>query len=90
MAQVSMTARMDDSLKSSLDALGSQIGMSANTAKNVFAMAVVQRGKIPFEIRGDKTESTSDGLKAFKELRAMAESGRFPEMTLDEITLTRD
>lgn len=42
-------------------------------------------GKIPFEIRGDKTESTSDGLKAFKELRAMAESGRFPEMTLDEI-----
>lgn len=43
-----------------------------------------------FEIRGDKTEATSDGLKAFKELRAMAESGRFPEMTLDEITLTRD
>ena len=86
MDQVSMTVRMDASLKSSFDALCSQFGMSAN----MFARAVVQRGKIPFEIRGDKTEATSDGLKAFKELRAMAKSGRFPEMTLDEITLTRD
>ncbi len=89
-----MTVRMDASLKSSFGALCSQFGMSANTAMNVFARAVVQRGKIPFEIRGDKTEATSDGLKAFKELRAMAESGRFPEMTLDEINeeiaLTRD
>lgn len=52
-------------------------------------------GKIPFEIRGDKTEAASDGLKAFKELRAMAESGRFPEDEIndeinDEITLTRN
>lgn len=48
MAQVSMTVRMDASLKSSFDALCSQFGMSANTAMNVFARAVVQRGKIPF------------------------------------------
>lgn len=45
MAQVSMTVRMDASLKSSFDALCSQFGMSANTAMNVFARAVVQRGK---------------------------------------------
>ncbi len=37
MAQVSMTVRMDASLKSSFDALCSQFGMSANTAMNVFA-----------------------------------------------------
>ena len=51
MAQVSMTVRMDAQLKSAFDALCAQFGMSANTAMNVFAKAVVQRRKIPFEIK---------------------------------------
>lgn len=87
MAQVSMTVRMDSGLKSSFDALCSQFGMSANTAMNIFAKAVVQRGKIPFEIRGDKVAAAeeSEGLKAYRKLRALAESGTFPELSLDEI-----
>lgn len=55
MAQVSMTVRMDDKLKSSFDNLCAQFGMSANAAMNVFARAVVQRGKIPFEVMSDET-----------------------------------
>lgn len=55
MAQVSMTVRMDDQLKSSFDKLCSQFGMSTNAAMNVFARAVVQRGKIPFEVMSDET-----------------------------------
>jgi len=60
---------------------------SANTAMNIFAKAVVQRGRIPFEIRGDKAAAAeeSEGLKAFRQLRALAESGSFPELTPDEI-----
>ena len=87
MPQVSMTVRMDSGLKSSFDALCSQFGMSANTAMNIFAKAVVQRGKIPFEIRSDKPVAAeeNEGLKAFRALRAMAESGAFPDLTLDEI-----
>ena len=87
MPQVSITVRMDSGLKSSFDALCSQFGMSANTAMNIFARAVVQRGKIPFEIRGDKpvTIEDNEGLKAFRTIRAMAEAGAFPEMTLDQI-----
>ena len=87
MAQVSMTVRMDSGLKSSFDALCSQFGMSANTAMNIFAKAVVQRGKIPFEIRGDKVAAAeeSEGLKAYRKIRALAESGAFPELSLDEI-----
>ena len=86
MTQVSMTVRMDSSLKNSFDSLCSQFGMSANTAMNIFARAVVQRGKIPFEIKSDKVVSEeNDGLLAFKAIRAMAESGAFPELTLDEI-----
>ena len=87
MSQISMTVRMDSSLKSSFDSLCSQFGMSANTAMNIFAKAVVQRGKIPFEIRGDKSVAAekNDGLKAFRAIRAMAEAGSFPEMSLEEI-----
>lgn len=87
MSQVSMTVRMDSGLKRSFDSLCSQFGMSANTAMNIFAKAVVQRGKIPFEIRGDKpvAEEVNDGLKAFRAIRAMAEAGAFPEMSLEEI-----
>ncbi len=87
MSQVSMTVRMDSGLKSSFDSLCSQFGMSANTAMNIFAKAVVQRGRIPFEIKGDKAviAEENEGLKAFRAIRAMAEAGAFPEMTLDEI-----
>ena len=85
MAQVSMTVRMDSGLKASFDSLCSQFGMSANTAMNIFARAVVQRGKIPFEIHGDEEESLSEGYKAYRKIRALAESGAFPEMSLEEI-----
>ncbi|MGM9768646.1 MAG: type II toxin-antitoxin system RelB/DinJ family antitoxin [Candidatus Cryptobacteroides sp.] len=85
MGQVSMTVRMDSDLKKSFDTLCSQFGMSANTAMTVFAKAVVQRGKIPFEIRGDKNDSRTDGLNAFRQIRALAESGVLPDLSLDEI-----
>jgi addiction module RelB/DinJ family antitoxin len=57
MAQVSMTVRMDSQLKQNFDALCQQFGMSANTAMNIFANAVVMYRKIPFEIKAeDKQE----------------------------------
>lgn len=87
-----MTVRMDSQLKSSFDELCSQFGMSANTAMTIFAKAVVQRGRIPFDIRGDKYASSADegcaygnGYQSFRKLRALAESGAFPEMSLEEI-----
>ena len=84
MAQVSMTVRLDSNLKSSFDSLCAEFGMSANTAMTIFAKAVVQRGKIPFEIQSDRL-SASEGQKAFQAIRSLAENGQFPEMTLEEI-----
>ena len=82
-----MTVRMDSGLKSSFDSLCSQFGMSANTAMVIFAKAVVQRGKIPFEIRGDKPVATeeNDGLKAFRALRAVSRSRRARERHADKV-----
>ena len=59
MPQVAMTVRMDSDLKKSFDSLCSQFGLSANAAMNVFARAVVQRGKIPFEVVSDKVAAAA-------------------------------
>ena len=85
MAQVSMTVRMDSQLKQQFNELCNEIGMSVNTAINVFAKAVVKTRSIPFEIKADAVSEPMSGLEAFQKMRKMAESGQFPEMTLDEI-----
>ena len=64
MAQVAMTVRMDSELKKSFDALCVQFGLSSNAAMNVFARAVVQRGKIPFEIVSDKVAAAEKAQAA--------------------------
>lgn len=85
MSQVSMTVRMDSQLKAGFDSLCQQFGMSANTAMNVFARAVVQYRKIPFEIRAGEKDDTLEAFQAFRRMRQMADENEFPEMTLDEI-----
>lgn len=86
MAQVSMTVRMDAELKQMFDSLCAQFGMSANTAMNVFAKAVVQRRKIPFEIKAnDEVKTFNKGYEAFHELRKVAQNNGLANMSLDEI-----
>ena len=85
MAQVSMTVRMDAQLKQNFDALCSQFGMSANTAMNIFANAVVKTRSIPFKIEAPAQDDTLTAFEAFKALRAEAEKNGLQEMTLDEI-----
>lgn len=80
-----MTVRMDSQLKQQFNELCNEIGMSVNTAINVFAKAVVKTRSIPFEIKADAVSEPMSGLEAFQKMRKMAESGQFPEMTLDEI-----
>ena len=85
MPQVSMTVRMDSQLKKQFDSLCSEFGMSANTAMNIFAKAVVQRGKIPFEIKSERAIYLEKAQEAFKAMRAWAESGNTPDLTMEEI-----
>lgn len=84
MTQVSMTVRMDSQLKQTFDKLCSEFGMSANTAMNIFANAVVMTRSIPFEIKAPK-EDTIDGLAAFYALRDEARKNGVQDMTLEEI-----
>ncbi len=51
MALATFSVRMDENLKRQFDTLCEEFGMSATTAFNVFARAVVREKKIPFEIK---------------------------------------
>ncbi len=85
MGQVSMTVRLDSQLKQQFNELCNEIGMSVNTAINVFVNAAVKTRGIPFEVKATPKVESMGGLEAFRQMRKMAESGQFPEMTLDEI-----
>lgn len=85
MAQVSMTVRMDAQLKQNFDALCSRLGMSANTAMNVFANAVVQTQGIPFRVGIYKHDYEDETLRDFRQYKAKLATNDRPELTLDEI-----
>jgi len=85
MAQVSMTVRMDSGIKASFDALCAEFGMSANTAINVFAKAVVMYRKIPFEIKASQESPNESFKKVFYALRESARKNGLQDMTLEEI-----
>lgn len=89
MAQTAMTVRMDNQQKAQFDKLCEQFGMSANTAINIFVKVVIRSKSIPFSIQAKNEEEddevTAKAKAAFKQLRAKAERGETPELTLDEI-----
>ena len=86
MAQATFSVRMDEKLKKQFDDLCSDFGMTASTAINVFARAVVRERKIPFEIISPEPEITREkAMQAFMFLREQSEKN-FPQgMSLDEI-----
>ena len=60
--------------------------MTASTAINVFARAVVRERKTPFEISSPKQEITRENaMKTFMSLRAQAKENVIQDMSLDEI-----
>ncbi len=86
MAQATFSVRMDEGLKKQFDALCSDFGMTASTAINVFARAVVRERKIPFEITSPEPEITREkAMQVFLALREQAKENGLQDMTLDEI-----
>ena len=87
MAQSTFSVRMDENLKKQFDMLCNEFGMTASTAINIFARAVVYQQRIPFEITANPArEITREGaLNAFLSLRKCAEENGLQDMSVDEI-----
>ena len=87
MALSTFSVRMDEKLKKQFDSLCNDFGMTASTAFNVFAKAVVRERKIPFEIVAPKPEipTRESGYSAFQSLRKAAKDSGVQDWTLDQI-----
>lgn len=86
MAQSTFSVRMDENLKKQFDELCNDFGMTASTAFNIFARAVVRERKIPFEIVSPEPNITREkAMEAFLSLREQASKNNLQDLTLDEI-----
>lgn len=74
---------MDENLKNDFEKTCESFGISMTAAINLFATAVVNEQRIPFEIRS-KSLARKDAMKLLESARAQVLSNN-PGMTLDEI-----
>lgn len=84
MVNATFCIRMDEDLKFRFENMCDSFGISMTAAINMFATAVVNERRIPFEIRS-RPITREDGWDAMERAREQAR-GRFPNgMTLEEI-----
>ena len=89
MATAAFTVRMDEELKNNFESMCESFGISMTAAINLFATAVVNERRIPFEIRS-KTWTREEAKDLFESARARVLS-KYPNgMTLDEINAIID
>ena len=84
MATSAFTVRMDADLKNDFEKLCESFGISMNAAINLFATAVVNERRIPFEIKS-RFVDREEALELFREARARALEANPDGLTLDEI-----
>lgn len=82
MATATFSVRMDNNLKKNFAEVCDSFGMTISTAINVFANAVVNQKKIPFEIVSPLND---DFISNFNKLRAEAKKNKVQDMSLVEI-----
>ena len=58
MPTTTVQVRMDTSVKAELEAMLQEMGLNMTTAMNLFAKAVINSGKIPFEITANRRLSS--------------------------------
>ena len=85
MGQTAFTVRMDTEVKKKFDELCKDFGMSANTAFNMFARAVIKQERIPFEVESEKQAKLQRAWEAIERMRASASANGIADMSMEEI-----
>ncbi len=84
MTTVAFSVRMEQELKNDFEKMCQSFGISMTAAINLFATAVVNEGRIPFEIKS-KSVTRSEALRTFESMRTQAQAANPDEMSLEEI-----
>jgi len=81
-----MTIRMDNDLKVKFNNLCEELGMSTNTAFNIFARQAVRKRSIPFTIEASSRDDIrTQALEAIERIRQSAIESGVAEMSLIDI-----
>ena len=84
MTTTALSVRMDKKLKDDFEKTCRSFGISMTAAINLFATAVVNEGRIPFEIRG-KSMTGTEALANFESMRIQAQTANPDGMSLEDI-----
>ena len=84
MAQATFSVRMDKKLKNQFSDICNSIGMNMSTAINIFANAVVDTKKIPFEVKAPSSYKEKY-YNAITSMRKTAKENNISNLSLDEI-----
>lgn len=85
MGQTAFTVRMDADVKKKFDELCKDFGMSANTAFNIFARAVIKQERIPFEVESENQAIAQRAWEAIERCRKNALANGTADMSMEEI-----
>lgn len=85
MGQTAFTVRMDADTKKRFDELCKDFGMSANTAFNMFARAVIRQERLPFDVESEKQARLQRALDAIELMRASSVANGVADMSMEEI-----
>lgn len=90
MPQTTLSVRMDAELKSQLDALCADVGMTTSTAINMFAKAFVRERRLPFDVVASDTFFSEANMKHLQRSIKQLEEGRVITRTLEELESMAD
>ena len=85
MGQTAFTVRMDTDIKKKFDDLCKDFGMSANTAFNMFARAVIKQERLPFDVESERQAKIQRAWEAIERMQASAVANGISDMTMEEI-----
>ena len=85
MGQTAFTIRMDTDIKKRFDELCKDFGMSANTAFNIFARAVIKQERIPFDVESENQAKLQRAWEAIERMRSSALANGIADMSMEEI-----
>lgn len=87
MAQTTLSVRMDSEVKSQLDALCADVGMTTSTAINMFAKAFIRERRLPFDVVASDSFYSESNLRYLESVMQDVKTGKahFVEHDLIEV-----
>lgn len=85
MAQTTLSVRMDADIKSQLDALCADVGMTSSTAINMFAKAFIRERRLPFEVVASDPFYSESNMKHLQRSIQQLGEGQVITKTMEEL-----